>query len=87
MRKALVSSKGQLTIPRAFRDRMQLTHQREVEMEQLDDGSVVIRPVRSILPLAGSLQSKSPAATPRQSRTAARDAAVKRHRRIEKDGT
>jgi hypothetical protein len=39
---------------------MQLTGARVVEMEQLGDGSVVIRPVRSILDLAGQLHAAGP---------------------------
>jgi bifunctional DNA-binding transcriptional regulator/antitoxin component of YhaV-PrlF toxin-antitoxin module len=67
-----ISSKGQLTIPQAFRKRMPLTRKQEVDIEQLEDGSVVVRPVASILELAGSVRLNRPLLTPQQERQQAR---------------
>jgi AbrB family looped-hinge helix DNA binding protein len=80
MRKFKISSKGQVTIPQRFRQQMHLTEHREVEMEQLTDGSVVIRPVKSVLHLAGQLRPGTRPLTAKQERAAARRAMAKRHR-------
>jgi len=69
-----LSSKGQLTIPKQFRQRMKLTGRRRVVIEQLDDGTVLIRPVRSVLHLAGTLSLKRPLLPPQQERREAHDA-------------
>ncbi|MHB1158644.1 MAG: AbrB/MazE/SpoVT family DNA-binding domain-containing protein [Phycisphaerales bacterium] len=80
MSKATISSKGQVTIPRRFRERMSLTEQRQVEMEQLEDGAVILRPVRSILPLAGQLKLNKPLLPPEQERRQVRRAMAERHK-------
>ncbi|MFA7237250.1 MAG: AbrB/MazE/SpoVT family DNA-binding domain-containing protein [Phycisphaeraceae bacterium] len=80
MSKATISSKGQVTIPRRFRERMRLTDQQQVEMEQLEDGAVILRPIRSILPLAGRLQPGKPLLPPDAERRQARKAMTERHR-------
>ncbi len=67
-----ISSKGQITIPQVFRKRMALTAQQDVEVDQLPDGSVVVRPVASILALAGTLTLKRPLLTPAAERQLAR---------------
>lgn len=67
-----ISSKGQLTIPHIFRKRMALTRKQEVEVDQLSDGSVVVRPVSSILDLAGSVTLNRPLLTPQEERRRAR---------------
>ena len=72
-----LSSKGQLTIPKRFRQRMKLTGRRRVVIEQLKDGSVLIRPVRSILCLAGSLTSKRPLLSPKEERRAMQEGLAK----------
>lgn len=59
-----LSSKGQLTIPKKFRQRMKLTGRRRVIIEQLKDGSVLIRPMQSIMHLAGSIALKRPLLPP-----------------------
>jgi AbrB family looped-hinge helix DNA binding protein len=67
-----ISSKGQLTIPQVFRKRMTLTRNQEVEVDQLPDGSVVVRPVASILNLAGSITLNRPLLSPQDERRQAR---------------
>ena len=71
MRKATISSKGQVTIPVAFRRRLKLTRNRQVQIEQLADGTVQIRPIRSILELAGCLKTNRPMLSVREERRAA----------------
>lgn len=51
-----LSSKGQVTIPVSFRKRMHLTGSQAIELDQMPDGAVVLRPVPSILDLAGGLK-------------------------------
>lgn len=65
-----LSSKGQLTIPKKFRQRLQLTGRRRVTVEQLKDGTILIRPIRSILHLAGTIELKGPLLSPREERLA-----------------
>ena len=65
-----LSSKGQVTIPKKYRQRMKLTGRRTVFVEQLEDGTVVIRPARSVLNLAGSLSLKRPLLSPEEERRA-----------------
>jgi bifunctional DNA-binding transcriptional regulator/antitoxin component of YhaV-PrlF toxin-antitoxin module len=67
-----ISSKGQLTIPQVFRKHMTLTRRQEVEVEQLPDGSVIVRPVASILDLAGSISLNRPLLPPQEERQQAR---------------
>ena len=69
-----ISSKGQVTIPQIFRRRMPLTGKQEVEVDQLPDGSVIVRPVASILNLAGSIALNRPLLSPREERRQARKA-------------
>jgi bifunctional DNA-binding transcriptional regulator/antitoxin component of YhaV-PrlF toxin-antitoxin module len=57
MVKTYVSSKGQTTIPAAFRARWQSS---EVVWEELPDGSAAVRPVPDIMALFGSAASKLP---------------------------
>jgi AbrB family looped-hinge helix DNA binding protein len=61
-----LSSKGQLTIPKSYRQRMRLTGRRRVYVEQLDDGTVLIRPAKSVLHLAGTLGLKRPLLNPEE---------------------
>lgn len=67
-----ISSKGQITIPRFFRRRMALTGKQEVEVDQLPDGSVVVRPVASILEIAGSVVLRRPLLSSQEERRQAR---------------
>lgn len=72
MVRTTISSKGQITIPQIFRQRMSLTGKQEVEVGQLPDGSVVVRPVSSILDLAGSVTLSRPLLSPQEERRQAR---------------
>jgi len=72
-----LSSKGQLTIPKKFRLRMKLTGRRSVLVEQRPDGIILVRPVRSVLQLAGTLSLKRPLLTPEQERRAVQDMLAK----------
>ncbi len=65
-----LSSKGQLTIPKRFRKRMKLSGRRRVVIEQLKDGTVVVRPVRSLMDLAGSMTPARPLLSPKAERRA-----------------
>jgi bifunctional DNA-binding transcriptional regulator/antitoxin component of YhaV-PrlF toxin-antitoxin module len=81
-----LSSKGQLTIPKRFRQRMKLAGRRRVFVEQRPNGVVLIRPAPSILELAGKLQLKRPLLSPEDERREthalmARSTAARRRRR------
>jgi len=56
MIKARINSKGRITLPREWVDRIDLTPRRVVKIEQPDDGCVILHPLRSILHLAGCLR-------------------------------
>lgn len=43
---ATITSKGQVTIPKAIRDRLDLDAGTEVEFELTEDGTVAVRPKR-----------------------------------------
>jgi bifunctional DNA-binding transcriptional regulator/antitoxin component of YhaV-PrlF toxin-antitoxin module len=58
--KTTIDSKGRLAIPSEFLKQMQLTGKRQIEIKQRDDGTVVIRSVRSIMHLAGTLKLNKP---------------------------
>jgi len=73
-----ISSKGQLTIPQIFRKRMPLTSKQEVEVDQLPDGSVIVRPVASILDLAGSITLNRTLLSPQKERQQARQSMARR---------
>ena len=67
-----ISGKGQITIPQIFRQRMALTGKQEVEIDQMADGTVVVRPVASILDLAGSVTLNQPLLSSQEERRQAR---------------
>jgi bifunctional DNA-binding transcriptional regulator/antitoxin component of YhaV-PrlF toxin-antitoxin module len=75
-----LTSKGQVTVPQRYRRRMRLTGRRNVSIEQRPDGSVVIRPAKSILRLAGSVRPRVPRLSIEEERKAIHDAVVDRHR-------
>lgn len=79
MRKATISKRWQVTIPVAFREKLLPTQRREVVIEQLPDGTVQLRPIRSIMELAGCLKPRRrvPALTEREMRKAVENAVVK----------
>jgi AbrB family looped-hinge helix DNA binding protein len=56
MSTAKLTSKGQLTLPKAIRDALRLNPGDKVRFVKLDDGSYAIRPAtRSIMELSGML--------------------------------
>jgi bifunctional DNA-binding transcriptional regulator/antitoxin component of YhaV-PrlF toxin-antitoxin module len=75
-----LTSKGQVTVPKRFRQRMKLTGKRAVTVDQRDDGSVVIRPVKSIMHLAGTFRSTGKLISPQEERRLARKAWTARNR-------
>jgi AbrB family looped-hinge helix DNA binding protein len=64
MKMVRISSKGQITIPTKFRQKMKLAEGRAVTMRQMADGSVVVRPVVDVRTLAGSLRPTKPIPLP-----------------------
>jgi AbrB family looped-hinge helix DNA binding protein len=78
MVKTNLSSKGQVTIPLAFRKRMNLTAMQTVELDQLSDGAVVLRPVPSVLALAGGLKPARSILSPKEARKRARELMARR---------
>jgi len=78
MEKANLSSKGQVTIPLSFRKRMHLTPTQTVELDQMPDGAVILRPVRSILDLAGGLEPPGITLSREQERKRARELMARR---------
>lgn len=81
MIKTSLSSKGQVTIPRSFRKRMNLTGNQTVEMHQLSDGAVVLRSVPSILDLAGGLKPSRAILSPKEERSRAHQLMARRSTR------
>lgn len=75
-----LTSKGQVTVPKQFRQRMKLTGRRAVVVDQRADGAVVIRPVRSILHLAGAFERQGKTLSTKEERRLARKAWVKRNK-------
>lgn len=73
-----LSRKGQLTIPKHFRQRMKLTGRQRVILDQLADGTVVVRPARSILHLAGSVPAHVPPLSVQEERDAIHQAMAER---------
>jgi AbrB family looped-hinge helix DNA binding protein len=80
MVKTNLSSKGQVTIPLSFRKRMHLTPTQTVELDQLPDGAVILRPVRSILDLAGGLKPVAATLSHTEERKRARELMANRSR-------
>jgi AbrB family looped-hinge helix DNA binding protein len=78
MVKTNLSSKGQVTIPLSFRKRMNLVATQTVELNQLADGAVVLRPVPSILALAGSLKPAQRILSSKEERKRARELMARR---------
>ena len=81
MSKGTLSSKGQVTIPVVYRRRWKLSGSRALDFNQLPDGTVQIKPARSIMELAGILKSKrqGPAPSIRELRKAAERAWAERN--------
>jgi AbrB family looped-hinge helix DNA binding protein len=54
-----VSSRGQATIPKAFREELDIDTPGRVKFVRTDEGEIVVRPIRSVTDLRGVLQGKS----------------------------
>lgn len=78
MVKTNLSSKGQVTIPLSFRKRMRLTPSQTIELAQMPDGTVILRPVPSILDLAGGLKPPGTALSHEEERKRARELMARR---------
>lgn len=52
-----LTSKGQLTLPKAIRDRMQLDAGSKLDFSVQDDGTLKARPMRSVSSLFGIVKS------------------------------
>ena len=59
-----VTSKGQATIPKEFRDKLHIDTPGRVRFVENEDGEVVIRPVKRPAELRGTLASKSEDTSP-----------------------
>jgi bifunctional DNA-binding transcriptional regulator/antitoxin component of YhaV-PrlF toxin-antitoxin module len=75
-----LTSKGQVTVPQRFRKRMKLTGRRSVIVNQLADGTVVIKPSKSILHLAGSVPGRVPPLSVKEEREAIHWAMAERNK-------
>jgi antitoxin PrlF len=59
MAKAVVTSKGQVTIPKIIRDRARIDKGTQLDFQLEPDGSVIIRPViRDISEIKGMVKTK-----------------------------
>ena len=57
MAQATMTSKGQITIPKVIRDRLQLTAGKKVDFIVTDNGTVILRPItRKVDDLFGRLR-------------------------------
>ena len=78
-----VTSKGQATIPKAFREKLHIETPGRVRFVETDDGEIVIRPVKRPRELRGALADESgeTAATDllREERERERDALDEKH--------
>lgn len=74
------SSKGRVTVPKQVRQRIKPADRPAVMVDRRVNGAVVIRPVASILQLAGSFQHCGKALTPQEERQLARKACIDRHK-------
>lgn len=54
-----VSSRGQATIPKEFRDELDIDAPGRVKFVRTDDGEIVVRPIESITDLRGVLEGKT----------------------------
>lgn len=84
MPEATITSKGQITIPKEIRDRMNLNAGDKVNFEIKEDGSISIRHSDiSILSRAGSLQkyTKKEPVTIEEMNEAIKESAIERYER------
>ena len=61
-----VSTRGQATIPKEFREQLDIDTPGRVKFVRTDEGDIVVRPIRSLTDLRGVLKGK----TDEQGRTA-----------------
>jgi AbrB family looped-hinge helix DNA binding protein len=54
-----VSSRGQATIPKEFRDELGIETPGRVKFVRTDDGDIVVRPITSVRDLRGVLEGKT----------------------------
>lgn len=54
-----VSARGQATIPKAFREQLNIDTPGRVKFVRTDEGDIVVRPIRSVKDLRGILQDKT----------------------------
>ena len=78
---ATITSKGQTTIPKKFRDSLKLRPREQIAFELRGDELVIRRAAASIDELAGSLKSPGPYAGKRAERKAMAAALARRHAR------
>lgn len=55
-----LTDKGQTTVPREIREALELSPRQRLVWEKRPDGSAVIRPLPSVMELAGCLKSNVP---------------------------
>ncbi|HWH84324.1 MAG TPA: AbrB/MazE/SpoVT family DNA-binding domain-containing protein [Burkholderiaceae bacterium] len=80
---ATVSIKGQVTVPKAIRDRLNIEQGTQLDFKLNDDGSISVRPLnRSALAIVGLLKrpGRAPVSVEQMNR-AAGEAAALRHER------
>lgn len=68
-----VTSKGQATIPKEFRDRLGITTPGRVKFSEREDGSVVVEPVKSIDEFRGIIDAEEESPTETLERERAED--------------
>ncbi len=71
-----LTDKGQTTVPQEIREAMGASPRQRLIWEACKDGSAVVRPMPSVLELAGSLKSEVPFTSIREETEAATDAWV-----------
>ena len=69
-----LTDKGQTTVPQEIREAMGAAPRQRLVWEARKDGSAVVRPMPSVMELAGSLKSEVPFASIREETEAATDA-------------
>jgi antitoxin PrlF len=83
---ATVTIKGQVTVPKAIREQLNIEQGTQLDFKLNDDGSILVRPLkRSALSIVGLLKRPGRAAvTVEQMNRAVGDAAAARHERSRK---
>jgi antitoxin PrlF len=80
---ATVTNKGQVTVPKAIREQLNIGPGTQLDFRLNDDGSISVRPLKhSVLAIVGLLKrSESAPVTVEQMNRAVADAAALRHQR------